>query len=149
MRNVLSALILVSFSGCVIYDEHIVYDDRPMEDPLPDTEPQPDPTGDMRLSFTPDTASQGDIVLASLRSTNAPEDFDLRRIAGIQFYGPSSLDIVTSQPRNRNEFQFVVRVAGPSLPGVNDLLVTLPNGTVALLSEAFEVIGDPLDNTCN
>lgn len=151
MRFLLPLFIATLATGCVVYDEQLIHDgdtdssDRPDRDTdTPDTD-EPDVPEDFKITFAPATLSQGDVVIASIKMTNPPDSLNMRELKSVQFAGPSTFQVLSSQPRNSTEFQMALKVKGPSLAGINDVIVTFGNDSSLLIDNAVEVIGDPLE----
>jgi hypothetical protein len=139
MKTILNAaLITLSLTGCIIYDEELTYEegvergsDRPNSS-----------SGDLTtqtkvaLSLSPSQGSAGELALVSLLSEGA----DLGEVVDLTFYGDSDLLVVAEQLREETEIILALDIPNKALLGANHLLVEFGDGSEIFLSDAFEIV---------
>ena len=133
-----AALIGLSLTGCIVYDEELTYDENLERGDRPTTT-QGDTTANSapEISLNPNQGSVGEVVLVSLLTD---ENSNVSDITEINFYGNSDLLVVAEQERNDQEVILAIDIAGNSDIGSNHILVEFADGAEVFLSDAFEVL---------
>jgi hypothetical protein len=132
-----AALIGLSLTGCIVYDEELAFDDDfERTTDRPDAESGDEETNQTpSLSLDPSQAPTGELALISLFS----EGSDLAQVADISFYGNSDLLVMAEQLRGDSEIILAIDIPNNAALGTNHLLVEFTDGTEVFMSDAFEV----------
>jgi len=117
---------LMGLSSCILYTS-------PERGKRVNGEHRPQATEDGHDTYTlrldPDSVQAGDTVIVSLRAEGL---IDLNEVVGLQFYGPSNIDILAESARGPAEYLLTIAVPVKAPSGPNDLIIDTQSGLLTL-----------------
>jgi hypothetical protein len=156
MKNLMFPLLFV-LGGCIIYDHNgkchdcdfdTGFSDEPgtgnnngnnnggNQDDSSASDDSGEPTESVpqeaSFTLTPNSATGGDTLIASLTA----ENFDLTTVASTEFFG--SVDVLASENRG-TEILFTLSIPADAATGTADLVLVLADGTVELLDDVLSI----------